>query len=86
MRYDDLEAVANLGASRKEKERLCQIANELAQQTKRGRLSAHWWLPLEGVSYAGISIDEASEANNVDLFNLSAFPYGAPHQDELPRH
>ena len=40
MRYDDLEAVANLGESREEKERLCQIANELAQQTMRGSLTA----------------------------------------------
>ena len=86
MRYDDLEAVANLGESREEKERLCQIANELAQQTMRGGLSAHWWLPLEGVSYAGISFDEASEANDIDLFNLSAFPCGAPHLAESPRH
>jgi DNA invertase Pin-like site-specific DNA recombinase len=79
MRYDDLEAVAHLGESREEKERLCQIANELAQRTMRGGLSAHWWLPLEGISYAGICIDEASEGNDVDLFNLSAFPCGVPH-------
>ncbi len=41
MRYDDLEVVANLGESGKEKECLCQIANELAQQTMRGSLSTY---------------------------------------------
>jgi hypothetical protein len=78
MRYDDLEAVAILGTSREEKERLCQIADELARQTMRGGFSVHWWLPLEGVSYAGICFDETSGANDADLFNLSAFPCGAP--------
>ncbi len=42
MRYDDLEAVAQLVQGEEEKERLCQIANELAQQTMRGDLSAYW--------------------------------------------
>ncbi len=48
----------------------------------RGGLSAHWWLPLDGIGYSGVGTDEASEVNKVDLFNLSAFPYGAPHRDE----
>lgn len=86
MRYDDLEAAAQLVQEEEEKERVHHIVNQFAQQTMRGGLSAYRWLPLEGVSYAGISFDEASEANDIDLFNLSAFPYGVPHLDESPRH
>ncbi len=63
-----------------------QIANELAQQTMRGGLSAYSWLPLDGIGYSCVSNDGASEVNNVDLFNLSGFPYELHHQDESPRH
>lgn len=80
MRFDDLEAVAQLGQGLKEKERLCQIANELAEGTMRGGLSAYWWLPLEGIGYSGIGNDSAYEAGDVDLFNLSAFPCVDPRQ------
>ena len=86
MRYDDLEAVVQLGQSMEQKERLCQIANELAERTMRGGLSTHWWLPLAGISYAGAGNNEACEVDDVDLFNLSVFPCGVPHPAESPHH
>jgi hypothetical protein len=80
MRFDDLEAIAQLGESSKEKEHLCQVANMLAKQTMRGSLSSYWWLPLEGIGYAAIGNSTACEADDVELFNLSAFPCVMPHR------
>ena len=48
VRYDDLTAVAQLMQAEEEKERICSIVNQLAQQTRRGSLSAYWQLPLIG--------------------------------------
>ena len=79
MRFDDLEAVARLGQGPKEKERLCQIANELAERPMRGGLSAYWWLPLEGIGYSSLGNHADCEAGDADLFNLSAFPYVKHH-------
>ncbi len=86
MRYDDLEAIARLVQGEEEKERVRQIANKLAQQTMRGGLSAHWWLPLNSVSYACLDIEAVSEANNIELLHLSGFPYGVPHPSGSLRH
>ncbi len=86
IRFDDIEAVAQLGHSQQEKERLCQIANELAEQTMRGGLSAYWWLPLAGIGYSGRGAEEAGETALINLFNLSEFPSGALHPGESLRH
>ncbi len=80
MRYDDLEAALRLTQGEEEKGRMCQMVNELAERTMRGSLSAHWWLPLDCVSYAGVSVGDPSEVNGSDLFNLNAFPCGLHHQ------
>lgn len=42
----------------------------------RGSISAHWFLPLDSISYAGIDVaaDDAAEK-----LYVSAYPYGAPH-------
>jgi hypothetical protein len=53
MSYRDLDAAACLVDDPQQQERLRQVANELAKRTVRGGLSAHWWLPLEIISYAG---------------------------------
>jgi hypothetical protein len=53
MRYDDLQTVASLVDDPVQQERLREIAHSLAKQTVSGGLSAHWWLPLDSVSYAG---------------------------------
>ena len=37
-----------------EKQRIRYIVNRLAQQTMRGSASAHWFLPLDSISYAGL--------------------------------
>ncbi len=37
-----------------EKQRIRYIVNKLAKQTKRGSASAHWFLPLDSISYAGL--------------------------------
>jgi len=66
-----------------EKERIRYIVNRLAQQTMRGSVSAYWFLPLDSISYAGL--DGALEDDAEKLY-VSVFPYGALHQDELPRH
>jgi hypothetical protein len=51
MTYQDLYSVAGLVQEPDEKERLQEIASELAKETLRGELSAHWWLPLDEISY-----------------------------------
>jgi hypothetical protein len=66
--------------SDEEKARVCQVANELAKRTMRGSLSAHWWLPLDMVSYTGAN--EVSEAKDEELLNVSAFPCAKHHRDE----
>ena len=66
--------------SNEEKARVCQVVNELAKQTMRGSLSAHWWLPLNTVIYVGAN--EAAEAENVALLNVSALACVFPHPDE----
>ena len=77
------EDLARLGQSLNEKERLCQIANELAEQTMRGGLSAYWWLPLDGIAYFGRGAEEVGEVAYVDLFHLNEFPFGDPRRGEL---
>jgi DNA invertase Pin-like site-specific DNA recombinase/predicted nucleic acid-binding OB-fold protein len=57
MTYQDLYAVARLVQEPDEKERMQEIANELAKETLRGELSAHWWLPLDEISYISDSDD-----------------------------
>ena len=37
-----------------QKERIRYIVNRLAQQTMRGSASAHWFLPLDSISYEGL--------------------------------
>ncbi len=76
MSYEDLEAVAQLVEGEEEKERVLRITNELAKQTLRGNLSAHWWLPLENVGYSGS--DKASEAD-VKMLNVSGLAYELRH-------
>ena len=51
--HDDLEAVARLVDDAQQQARLRQVVDELARKTVRGGLSAHWWLPLDAISYAG---------------------------------
>jgi DNA invertase Pin-like site-specific DNA recombinase len=53
MSYDDLEAVTKLVTDPAQQERLREVANQLAQHTVKGELTAHWWLPLYAISYAG---------------------------------
>src|SRR5260370_26923878 len=66
-----------------EKERIRYIVNRLAQQTMRGSVSAYWFLPLDSISYAALCGALLYES---DKLYVSVFPYGALHQDELPRH
>jgi len=42
---------------------MLSIVNRLAQQTMRGSASAHWFLPLDSISYAGLdaALDDAAE-------------------------
>jgi hypothetical protein len=53
MSYADLDAVERLTDDAQQQDRLRHVANALARRTVRGALSAHWWLPLDAVSYAG---------------------------------
>ncbi len=77
--YGDLEAVMQLMETEEEKARICQVINELAKRTMRGSLTPRWWLPLDTISYMGTH--EAPEAN-VDMLNVNALAYGAPHRGE----
>jgi hypothetical protein len=76
VRFDDLTAVAQLMQGEEEKERIRYLVNQLARQTSRGSISAHWFLPLDSISYAGIDVaaDDAAEK-----LYVSAFPCGVPH-------
>jgi hypothetical protein len=51
--YDDLATAAQLVDDVEQQARLRQVVDELARKTVRGGLSAHWWLSLEAISYAG---------------------------------
>jgi hypothetical protein len=51
MAYQDLAAAAALVKNTYEQERLQEVANALSEETKRGQVSAHWWLPLDEISY-----------------------------------
>jgi hypothetical protein len=54
MSYNDLEAVALFVHTEEEKNRAQKMLNELAKETLRGNLTAHWWLPLDCVGIASI--------------------------------
>jgi hypothetical protein len=71
MSYDDLESVANLVTDPQQRERAREVANSLARMTARGGLSAHWWLPLDLISYSGpAAIQEDTDA----LFSETLLP------------
>lgn len=74
MSYEDLEAVARLVEGEEEKERVHQVTNELAKNTLRGGLSAHWWLPLDSVGYA-----DAASGVEPAMLNVSGLPYELHH-------
>jgi len=78
--YQDLAAVADLVREPNEKERLQEIANALAKGTLRGELSAHWWLPLDEISYV-------SDFDDVDDYlNGDSTQDALPHPNESPPH
>ena len=79
MRYDDLTAAEQLVQGEEEKERIRYIVNRLAQQTMRGSVSAHWFLPLDSISYAGL---DGALGDEAEKLYVSAFPCGVPHRDE----
>ena len=79
MTYQDLDAVAALVQEPEKKERMREIANELARGTLRGELSAHWWLPLDEISY--ISDFEGIE----DVLNGEGMEDGLNHPAESLR-
>jgi hypothetical protein len=82
MRYDDLEAAAQLVDDPVQQDRLRELVDSLARQTVSGGLSAHWWLPLDSVSYAGNPDTNGAPA----LLYPSDFAYGSHRRDESSRH
>jgi hypothetical protein len=76
MRYDDFTAAEQLVQGEDERERIRHIVNKLAQQTMRGSVSAHWWLPLDSISYTGL---DAALGDEAEKLYVSVFPCGAPH-------
>jgi hypothetical protein len=83
MRYDDLTAAEQLVQEEEEKERIRYIVNRLAQQTMRGSVSAHWFLPLDSISYAGLGAALEDEAEKL---YVSAAAYVSHHPTGSPRH
>ncbi len=79
MTYQDLDAVAALVQKPDEKDRMQETANELAKGTLRGELSAHWWLPLDEISYT------YSFQDMDDYVNDGSIPDGSRHPTLLPR-
>ena len=73
MRYDDLEAAARLVDDPAQQDCLRELVNVLAQQTVSGGLSAHWWLPLDSVSYVRNAESKAAAAS----LDVSAEPCGS---------
>ncbi len=51
MTYQDLRAVTTLVERPYEQERMQEVANMLSGETKRGEISAHWWLSPDEISY-----------------------------------
>jgi hypothetical protein len=74
MSWDDVEVISRLSGDPQEQDRLRQVANDLATQTVRGGLSAHWLLSLEDVGYPGVASDSA--ILDSAIFNVS-LQYGA---------
>ena len=54
-----------------------EIANGLAMKTLQGELSAHWWLPLEPISYVG-DFDAMG-----DMLNGSSLEGGLYHPTDV---
>lgn len=75
MTYRDLEAAAALVHDPEHQDRLRYVANDLARRTMRGGLSAHWWLPLDAISY-GRNIQAPSTLDEALLY-VSAPTYGS---------
>jgi hypothetical protein len=73
MSYQDLEAVASLVKKPDEQKRMQGMANELAKATMRGELSAHWWLPLDEISYL-------SDFDDMDYLNGGSIQDGSHHR------
>jgi hypothetical protein len=57
MTFADLQAATALVGDAIQQERIREVTNELARNTGRGRLSAHWWLPLSAIGYASATAD-----------------------------
>jgi hypothetical protein len=70
VRYHDVTAAEQLMQGEEEKQRMCYIVNRLAQQTMRGSSSAHWFLPLDSISYAGLGA--ALKGDTVKLYVSAA--------------
>lgn len=77
MAYRDLEAAAALVHDPAHQDRLRYVANDLARHTMRGELSAHWWLPLDAISY-GRHTQAPSELEGALLY-VSAPTYELRH-------
>ena len=77
VRYHDLTAAEQLTQGEEQKQKIRYIVNRLAQQTMRGSASAHWFLPLDSISYAGLG--EALE-DDVEKLYVSAVPSLSAHQ------
>ena len=76
VRYHDVTAAEQLMQGEEQKQRIHYIVNRLARQTMRGSASAHWFLPLDGICYAGLGV---VLADDVEKLYVSAFPCGVPH-------
>jgi hypothetical protein len=73
--YRDLETASAPVDDSEQQERVRQVANDLAKRTVRGSLSAHWWLPLEVIRYAGSP--DAADAPDAALLYVNAVAYGS---------
>lgn len=82
VRYADVTAAMQLVQGEEEKERVRFLVNELAQQTMRGSMSVHWFLPLDRMSLARI---DAVLDDSAEKLYVSAFPCVMPHLAESLR-
>ena len=75
VRYHDVTAAEHLMQGEEQKQRIGYFVNRLAQQTMRGSASAHWLLPLDSISYAGLG---AALEDDVGKLSISAAAYESP--------
>ena len=52
--FADLEAAMQYAEGQEDKQYICEVINELAENTVKGEMNAYWPLPIEVVGFSSI--------------------------------